>query len=149
VAPAAAVDEDDDEEEDNDNEEEDIGEVVVLQMVLPPLAPPDALPAATQLALVNKLREGAYEARRPSVENAIAMLKDGIGFTVTPYDFKEADAFWGPDIASMTGETTKSKAMVPDATLGVPVNQQEQILVVDIMYIDQVSTVVAVASRKL
>jgi hypothetical protein len=45
----------------------------------------------------------------------------------------------------MTGKTTKSKAMVPDATLGVPVNQQEQILVVDIMFIDQVSTVVAVA----
>ena len=81
----------------------------------------------------------------PSVENAIAMLRDGTGFTVTPYDFKVADAIWGPDIASMTGKTTKSKAMVPDATLGVPVNQQEQILVVDIMYIDQVSTVVAVA----
>ena len=31
----------------------------------------------------------------PSVENAIAMLRDGTGFDVTPYDFKVADAIWG------------------------------------------------------
>ena len=81
----------------------------------------------------------------PSVENAIAMLRDGTGFTVTPYDFKVADAIWGPDIASMSGKATKTKGMASDTTLGVPVNQQQQTLVVDIMFIDQVSTVVAVA----
>jgi hypothetical protein len=72
----------------------------------------------------------------PSVENAIAMLRDGTGFTVTPYDFKVADAIWGPDMASMSGKATKTKAMASDTTLGVPVNQQQQTLVVDIMFID-------------
>jgi hypothetical protein len=72
------------------------------------------------------------------------MLRDGSGFDVTPYDFQVADAIWGPDIASLRGKTTKQKAMIPDTTLGVPVNQQQQSLVVDIMFIDQVSTLVAV-----
>jgi hypothetical protein len=81
----------------------------------------------------------------PSVENAIAMLRDGTGFDVTPYDFKVADAIWGPDIASLCGKTTRDKAMTPDATIGVPIVQQQQLLVVDIMFIDQVSTLVAVA----
>jgi hypothetical protein len=45
----------------------------------------------------------------------------------------------------MSGKATKTKAVVPDATLGVRENQQQQTLVVDIMFIDQVSTLVAVA----
>jgi hypothetical protein len=49
-APVADVDEDDDEE--GDDVKEDIGEVVDP----PPLALPDALPAATQLTLVNNTR---------------------------------------------------------------------------------------------
>ena len=35
--------------------------------------------------------------------------------------------------------------MVPDTTIGIPIVQQQQILVVDIMFIDQVSTLVAVS----
>ena len=81
----------------------------------------------------------------PSVQNAIAMLRDGTGFDVTAYDFQVADAIWGPDIASLKGKQTKAKSMVPDTTLGVPIVQQQQTLVVDIMFIDQVSTLVAVA----
>jgi hypothetical protein len=70
------------------------------------------------------------------------MLRDGSGFDVTPYDFQVADAIWGPDIASLKGKTTKAKAMVPDSTLGVPVIQQQKTLVVDIMFNDEVSTLV-------
>ena len=51
----------------------------------------------------------------------------------------------GPDIASLRGKTTRSKSMVADITLGVPVLQQQQLLVVDIKIIEQVSTLVAVA----
>jgi Zinc knuckle len=92
-----------------------------------------------------KARELLARLGYPSVENAIAMLRDGTGFDVTPYDFQVADAIWGADIASMTGKTTRSKSMVPDTTLGVPIIQQQQTLVVDIMFIDQVSTLVAVS----
>jgi hypothetical protein len=73
------------------------------------------------------------------------MLRDGSGFDVTPYDFQVADAIWGPDIAYMKGKTTKAKSMPPDTTIGVPVIQQQQTLVVDITLIEQVSTLVAVA----
>jgi hypothetical protein len=92
-----------------------------------------------------KSRELLARLGYPSVENAIAMLRDGSGFDVTPYDFQVADTIWGPDIASMKGKTTKAKSMPPDATIGVPVIQQQQTLVVDIMFIEQVSTLVTVA----
>jgi hypothetical protein len=76
----------------------------------------------------------------PSVENAIAMLRDGTGFDVDPYDFKVTDVIWGPDIASLRGKTTRAKAMTPDAAIGMPIVPQQQLLVVDIMFIDQVSS---------
>jgi hypothetical protein len=67
-----------------------------------------------------KARELLANLGYPTVENAIAILRDGSGFDVTPYDFKVADAIWGPDIASRRGKTTRSKSMAPDATIGVP-----------------------------
>jgi Zinc knuckle len=47
-----------------------------------------------------KARELLAKLGYPTFENAIAILRDGSGFDVTPYDFKVADAIWGPDIAS-------------------------------------------------
>lgn len=93
----------------------------------------------------NKARDLLAKLGYPSVENAIAMLRDGSGFDVTPYDFQVADAIWGPDIASLRGKTTKTKSMRPDTTIGVPILQQQQVVVVDIMFIDQVSTLIAVS----
>jgi hypothetical protein len=124
---------------------------------------PTEHPAALMTTVANNLiqytkREviGAKKAREllaklgyPSVENAIAMLRDGSGFDVTPYDFQVADAIWGPDVASMRGKTTKAKSMVPDTTIGIPIVQQHQILVVDIMFIDQVSTTLVAVSYPL
>ena len=81
----------------------------------------------------------------PSVEMAISMLRDGTGFDVTEYDFKVADAIWGKDIASLKGKTTKKATMAADITLSAPVVQQQQIVSIDIMFVDQVSTVIAVA----
>jgi hypothetical protein len=72
-----------------------------------------------------KARELLARLGYPSVKNAIAMLRDGIGFDVTRYDFQVADAIWGADIASMTGKTTRAKSMIPDTTLGVPIIQQK------------------------
>jgi hypothetical protein len=65
-----------------------------------------------------KARELLARLGYPSVENAIAMLRDGSGFDVTPYDFQVPDAIWGPDIASLRGKTTEKKAMVPDTKRG-------------------------------
>jgi hypothetical protein len=81
----------------------------------------------------------------PSVEMAISMLRDGSGFDVSEYDFEVADAIWGKDIASIKGKTTRKATASTDITLSAPVVQQQQILSIDIMFVDQVSTVVAVA----
>jgi hypothetical protein len=81
----------------------------------------------------------------PSVEMAISMLRDGSGFDVSEYDFRVADAIWGKDIASIKGKTTKKATAAADITLSAPVVQQQQIISIDIMFVDQVSTVVAVA----
>ena len=69
AVPAAPVADEDDEEEEDDVEE-DIGVPVVLPEVHAPV-----LPEATQLALINKLREGAYEGRRRQQEAALLGLK--------------------------------------------------------------------------
>jgi hypothetical protein len=67
----AIADEDDEEDEEEDIEvEEDIGEVVQQEAV--PL--PD-IPEAARVALINKLREGAFEARRKRQEAAILRLR--------------------------------------------------------------------------
>jgi hypothetical protein len=79
-----------------------------------------------EVSAAQKSRELLARLGYPSVENAIAMLRDGTGFDVTPYDFQVADAIWGPDIASLRGKTTKAKSMIPDSTLGVPIVQSGQ-----------------------
>ena len=81
----------------------------------------------------------------PSVEMAIAMLRDGSGFDVSEYDFRVADAIWGKDIASIKGKTTKKTTVPANMIISAPVVQQQQILSVDIMFVDQVASVVAVS----
>lgn len=81
----------------------------------------------------------------PSVEMAIAMLRDGNGFDVSEYDFRVADAIWGKDIASIKGKTTKKTTVPANMIISAPVVQQQQILSVDIMFVDQVAAVVAVS----
>jgi hypothetical protein len=70
----AVADEDDEDDEDDEEEdaevEEDIGEVVQQEAV--PL--PD-IPDAARVALINKLCEGAFEARRKRQEAAILGLR--------------------------------------------------------------------------
>lgn len=70
IVPNAEDDEDEDDEE--DDVEEDIGELV---NPVPPPVPPPVLPEATMIALVNKLREGAYEARRKMQQAADQSLR--------------------------------------------------------------------------
>ena len=97
-----------------------------------------------EVASAQKARELLAKMGYPSVETAISMIRDGSDFDVTEYDFKVANAIWGPDIASMKGKQVRTVTRSADVTLGVPVVQQQQIMAVDIMFIDQVATVVAV-----
>jgi hypothetical protein len=74
AAEAGAEDEDDEEDDDDENDvEEDIGEVEDEPAEAP--VPVPILAMATQLALINKLREGAFEARRKRQEAALLGLR--------------------------------------------------------------------------
>jgi hypothetical protein len=68
--PSEAPIEDDEGEDEEDNVEEDIGELVEPEEV-----PVPVLAEATRLALINKLREGAYEGRRKKQEAALLGLR--------------------------------------------------------------------------
>jgi hypothetical protein len=92
-----------------------------------------------------KARELLARMGYPSVDTALGTLRNGSDFSVSDYDFKIADAIWGRDIASIQGKTTKKATRKADITLGVPIVQKQQILAVDIMYIEQVTCLVGVA----
>ena len=98
-----------------------------------------------EVASAQRARELLARMGYPSVETAISMLRDGSNFDVTEYDFKVANSIWGPDIASLKGKQVKTTTRTADVTLGVPIVQQQQTLAVDIMFVDQVATVVAVS----
>lgn len=53
-----------------------------------------------------KARELLAKMGYPTVEMAVAMLREWSNFEVTEYDFKVADAIWGKDIASIINEAS-------------------------------------------
>ena len=82
----------------------------------------------------------------PSVENAIAMVKGADNMKVTERDFTIAHDIWGRDVTSMRGKTKKKPTTIADMTIRKPIVQKQQILSVDIMFVDSVPTLVAVAT---
>ena len=82
----------------------------------------------------------------PSVENAIAMIKGGDNMGVTERDFRVAHDIWGKDVTSMRGKTKKKVTVAADLTIRVPLVQKQQVLSVDIMFIDSIPSLVAVAT---
>ena len=81
----------------------------------------------------------------PSVEEAISMLRDSSDFTVIEHDFRVADTIWGKDIASIKGKTTERKSRAPSLTMTPSVVQQQQILSIDIVYVEKVALLVAIS----
>ena len=98
-----------------------------------------------EIASASNARDMIARMGYPSVEEAISMLRDGSNFTVTEHDFRVADTIWGKDIASIKGKTTKRKSQAPSLTMTPSVVQQQQILSIDIMYVEQVALLVAIS----
>ena len=73
-------------------------------------------------------------------------LRDGNDFGVTGHDFRVADAIWGTDVASIEGKTKRKNTRSADKTIGQQVAQQQQILSIDIMFVEGQPTLVAVSS---
>lgn len=82
----------------------------------------------------------------PSVENAIAMIKGGDNMKVTESDFRIAHDIWGKDVTSMRGKAKKRTTPVADMIITSPVVQRQQVLSVDIMFVDSVPSLVAVST---
>ena len=82
----------------------------------------------------------------PTVSDAIATIQSGSNFDVTSLDFQIADAIWGPDIGSLKGKTTKKTTRPADLTIGKAIVQTEQILAVDVMFVDGVPSLIGVAT---
>jgi hypothetical protein len=65
---------------------------------------------------------------------------------VTERGFRVAHDIWGKDVTSMRGKTKNHKTAVPDLTIRGPGNQKQQVLSVDIMIVESVPSLVAVAT---
>lgn len=101
----------------------------------------------------NREVEGAQKARHmlakmgfPPVSQAIDIVSRGVNFTVPGTDFRIADDIWGPDIASMKGKVKKHASRVADIGIGTQLIQQEQILSVDIMYVEGIPSLIGLAT---
>jgi Zinc knuckle len=97
--------------------------------------------------------EGAHRAREllskmgyPSVQMAISMIRSGDNFNVSAHDFQVANAIWGKDVASLQGKIRRRKAKPADMRLGSMVIQQQQVLSIDILFVEKVPILVGLAS---
>jgi hypothetical protein len=81
-----------------------------------------------------------------SVQQARAMVESGVNFDITGHDFRIAEAICGADIATLKGKTRKLGAVPADIVIAPIIAQQDQVLSIDIMFIDGVTTLVGLAS---
>jgi hypothetical protein len=82
----------------------------------------------------------------PSVSDAIDMVNSGSNFSVSARDFQIADAIWGKDIPSLKGKTKKRATAVADISVKPTLVQQQQVLAVDIMFIDKLAFLIGVVT---
>ena len=96
--------------------------------------------------------EGAARARLmksrmgyPSTVNAIQMVTTGSNFGLSARDFHVADVIWGPDIQSLKGKTKKLASNPADMTVTPLLVQEQQVLSVDVMFVERVPILLGVA----
>ena len=82
----------------------------------------------------------------PTVEQAMSIVNSGSNFDITARDFQVADAIWGKDIASVKGETVKRATAIADITVSTKLVQRDQVLSIDIMFIDKLAILVGVST---
>jgi hypothetical protein len=82
----------------------------------------------------------------PSVPQAIRAAGSGGNFDVTARDFEIEEAIWGKDVASLKGKTKKKATLAADIEVTPTLVQQEQVLSVDIMFIQKLAVLIGVAT---
>ena len=82
----------------------------------------------------------------PTTEQALSIIRSGNNFEATAHDFRVADAIWGPDVASLKGKTVKKQTTAADITVGPSIVQIEQVLAIDVMFVEGIPSLVGVAT---
>ena len=82
----------------------------------------------------------------PPVEMAIAKIRGGNNFSVSEADFRNAHTIWGKCLASLRGKTHKKPSPAAHISLTPAPAQQQQVLSVDIMYLETTATPIAVST---
>ena len=93
-----------------------------------------------------KAREMLARMGFPSVADAMNMVSTGSNFDVSARDFQIADTIWGKDAASLQGKTKRKTTREADITVNRTLVQQQQVLAVDIMFIDKIPFLIGVAT---
>ena len=92
-----------------------------------------------------KARELLARMGFPSVSDAVRTIQTGADFGVTEKDFRIADLIWGRDVSSMKGKTKKRTTSSPDDTLVTFSSRQQQVLSIDVMYVERIPFLIGVA----
>jgi hypothetical protein len=95
---------------------------------------------------VGQPREARERMSFPSVPDAIDMANSCKNLGVSGRDFQIADAIRGKDASSMRGKTKKRLSPVADITVKPVIVQQQQVLSIDIMFIEKIPFLIGVAT---
>ena len=82
----------------------------------------------------------------PSVSDAIDMANSCKNLGVCGRDFQIADAIWGKDASSMKGKTKRRASAVADISVKPAIVQQQQVLSIDVMFIEKIPFLIGVAT---
>ena len=81
-----------------------------------------------------------------SIRNAIDIAAGGSDFDVTARDFEIAEDIYGRDVATLKGKSRKMPTPVADLSIGAATVQIEQVLSVDVMFVQGVPSLIGLAT---
>lgn len=85
-------------------------------------------------------------ARPPTVDQAMSIVNAGSNFEESARDFQIADAIWGKAVASLKGKTCKRATAIADIVVSTKIVQRDQVLSIDVMFIDKIAMLFGVAT---
>ena len=99
-----------------------------------------------EVAAAGRARELLAKMGYPPVDMAIAMIRGGNNFGVSENDFRVAHSIWGKCLASMKGKNHKRPTHAADMTITPAQVQKQQVLSVDIMFIDSAALLIGIST---
>jgi hypothetical protein len=99
-----------------------------------------------EVTQAREAREMLAKMRFPSVSDAIDMANSCKNLGVCGRDFQVADAILGKDASSMKGKTKKRASAVADISVKPAIVQQQQVLSIDVMFIEKIPFLIGVAT---